>query len=696
MKQKIVFNLSILYRNYCVFFNESNTKLGALASDKNGESYFVTDEKELKFLNKIIEMLNKKYVRRRDIVFNNETIARYENRYNHISHFIKFDESGAKPCPYEEYKELYRYYNGPQISCIFRQKKRPQNNNYDELNFGDNPYYSSYSGNNPYGNNPYGNNSYGYNSYDGEYNPYNNYTPPKKKNNVFKKLIISIAGVAVVVSLSFAGYKVLSEDKLPEIVENPQVTNVLETEAQEDIGENSNNSNISSNSNIYSINLEKEYGSVDIIADTEEQKALEDRYRKVQEQLQVAGLENWEISAALDVISIFHGDVDNIDFYYDGDTNQIAFVYGKLPQKVEEVATGDKTITISAEVKRIVDAIEQNEKISAQEKKHIIDTYAEIWCENEQYLDIDELVERYKNLEIHYELIAGGKESSSEYNPSEHVAGEYVHGQKWGDGKIEQVSEINVYDSNSIEESLADLDKTSTFDHETNHINGNFSYYGGSLLNEGYNQLSQPSCDERYKVEQAMVMLFAETFGNETLKEGFYGFDLQGALTNKMVKITGRDQNTVDSEIYQLLEDTDEVLYDSGKDENYKNNSELMARYESIFSRLSEYYEQIHGRKMSENQATNIIREYLTGTRSSNLYLGKNEKIQKIGYDLDTSSLVCEIASMHEEEIKYEIDGYLGTTMNPSYRRIINLDDTNKYQVTPPQIADKDIEYFTR
>ena len=62
-----------------------------------------------------------------------------------------------------------------------------------------------------------------------------------------------------------------------------------------------------------------------------------------------------------------------------------------------------------------------------------------------------------------------------------------------------------------------------------------------------------------------MAMLCVEAFGDEAFREGFYGFDLQTVLTNKIAGITKRDVIEVDSEIYELFEDIETVLYSARK-----------------------------------------------------------------------------------------------------------------------------------
>lgn len=79
--EKVVANLSVLDRNYVVFWNKDNTKLQAYVMQPGGKSHFVKDTKEVLFLNKIIEQLNRKYVKREVISYNGEDLTRFVNRY---------------------------------------------------------------------------------------------------------------------------------------------------------------------------------------------------------------------------------------------------------------------------------------------------------------------------------------------------------------------------------------------------------------------------------------------------------------------------------------------------------------------------------------------------------------------------------------------------------------------------------------
>lgn len=615
---KALLNIDILNKNYCVFESKEGTNLNASFYDKRAKVFgFVTDEKELTILNEIVRKLNRKYVRRRDIIFNDENFIRYVNRYTGMSYFARMENGIPESCPYIEYKDLYNKYNCKQIFCMPRKPKRKQINNYD-YNYG----------------NDFG--SYAYNNF-GDNSAYNRrYKGHRSNGGIAKKILISIAGVAVVVTIGLGGYKVLSTGNLPEIDSAEQVV--------EEIRE-------------AGISIE----NFNIQADTEDEKRLKAKYDSILEQFKAAGLEPWQIAVELDLISIFDDDKEDISFYYDSDKDEVVYVYGNLQREDIETAVTEETtsseVQVSANVQKIINAIESNTKLSSEEKRHIIDTYAPIWCKNEKYLNIYELINRYSILETEFDFTEGGKilEGTLEYNPHEYIAGTYSHMGILAQGEEDLgncfQSKITIYDSASFDDTLKDADSTSTYDHETNHVNGNLSYYSADLLNEGYTQLSQANSSNRYKVESAMAMLCIETFGNEAFKEGYYGFDLQTVLTNKIVGITKRDANKVDSELYNLFQDIEAVLYSAGRDPNYKENSEILEQFEDIFNRLSVYHELITGREMGDNQAANIIEDYITGSRRSSLYGRDSVGVKDIilDYDLDKKELNAQIDVGHKE-----------------------------------------------
>lgn len=526
---KVLLNISVLNKNYCIFEKEKGSKLNASFYDKKTKEFgFVTNQKELTILNEIIRKLNRKYIRRRDVIFNDENFIRYVNRYTGMSYFAKMENGSPQSCPYLEYKDLYNEYNGKQIFCMARRPNKRRSSPYDY----NNNYNSNYRS--------------GYDNYKDLWDepiPRKRYKGHKAEG-IAKKIVIVIAGVAISASITFGGYKVLSASSLPDL----EAANAIIAETDEP---------------------ENSLKDFDTKADTDAQKALKEKYDSIAKQFETAGLEPWEIALQLDIISVFEEDKDNISFYYDNDKNEVVYIYEAIERARDKFPKAD--IQVSDDIQRIIQAINSNSKLSEAEKSHIIDTYTPIWSKNEQYLNIYELINRFSMLETEFDYIEGGKISkeSLTYNPHERIAGTYLHRGILAQGEEDLgncfESKITIHDAESFDDTMKDDNKTSTFDHESNHINGNLSYYTASLLNEGYTQLSQANSTDRYKTEAAMAMLCVEAFGDEAFREGFYGFDLQIVLTNKIAGITKRDVIEVDSEIYELFEDIETVLYSARK-----------------------------------------------------------------------------------------------------------------------------------
>ncbi len=93
-----------------------------------------------------------------------------------------------------------------------------------------------------------------------------------------------------------------------------------------------------------------------------------------------------------------------------------------------------------------------------------------------------------------------------------------------------------------------------------------------------------------------------------------------------------------------------------GKDENFRQDSKLIEQFEDVFRRLGTYHELITGREMEDNQAANIIEDYITGTRRSSLYGKDSDNIKEfsLDYDLDKGELTAHLGVGHGE-ISYNV-----------------------------------------
>ena len=150
-------------------------------------------------MNKIIDFLNEKYIRRNDVLYKNEYLERYINRYNKMSYFARRSENEVSPVSYEEASDLYDFYNKPKILYIGRKRNAGRQGSY--RGYGDVDPFSTSS---PYGQyNPYGSNGH-FSPSDPYYNnQYQNRRNRNKKPPL--KLIFAIAGaVATVIGGSLA------------------------------------------------------------------------------------------------------------------------------------------------------------------------------------------------------------------------------------------------------------------------------------------------------------------------------------------------------------------------------------------------------------------------------------------------------------------------------------------------------------
>lgn len=189
--KKILFDVEVLDKHYCIYLDEETNKSYAYAIKKDEKAYVVKKQQEIDFLNKIVESLNKKYIKREIINYSDEYYYRYINKYNQKSYFSKMIDNDEVVCSYESIKELYDYYNSPKILMSKCSKITKIT--------ADNRDYSKYSN--------------GYNIDNMSYN---------RKSKLPIKIAVSILGVAAFVTLGLGGYNVLSKTVLPNISESKE------------------------------------------------------------------------------------------------------------------------------------------------------------------------------------------------------------------------------------------------------------------------------------------------------------------------------------------------------------------------------------------------------------------------------------------------------------------------------------------
>lgn len=596
--KNILFNVELLDRYYIFYIDDKINKIYGHCLIKNERAYGVTESKEVIFLNQILNFINKKYIKRKDILYCDEYLKRYINRYNGMSYFAREIDGNTIPIPYEEARDLYDSYNLPKINYIGKRGKNRAEPRYDNYNYSDL--------------------SYQYNSSKG--------IGGRKNNGKGLKLLFAIAGTVATITLSSFAVGYLSNGgKIPFLSPSE---------------------------------IEQKYGDVDLKVDTDSEEKLKKKYESVKEQLEESGLENWQISKELDRLSVFQGDSDDINFYYDSEKDAVIFVYEKLEDRDITSQENENNKEILEEptssIKEIQSVIQNNEKLSDKEKEFIISKISSELIENKDYINVEELKYRFNILDINYEYYENGKELSenSDY-PSTYrrKSGQYAT-PYYGYEQFEEIKKMCEEYGNSVEKTIGGQGVITMFNgtnledsvmkeekvilHELGHVIGNFE--GETLLlNEGYTSLRVK--DSSYKKEQLLASMMIETFGSETIREGYYGFNLTNALTNKIVEKTGRDNTEVYDEVTSFLEDIQEVLYKTGslEETEFRKDSSLMKDYNSLFSKFEQYYKEINEQEMSDNILMNAIQDYFQGT-NDRTYLDKDEYINNISCNIDGSA----------------------------------------------------------
>lgn len=236
--------------------------------------------------------------------------------------------------------------------------------------------------------------------------------------------------------------------------------------------------------------IEQEYGEVDIKADTESQKELQEKYDNIKKQLEEAGLDNWEISRQLDEIAVLESDDQDINFFYDSDKDEIVYVYEKLIDKSKsgevENDKDSSSVDIPADIQEILEAIANNENLTQDEKTYVAGAILDDLIENQDYLDIDELKYRFSILDVNYSYYENGKNVGDELSgsPYERVSGQYSvphrHedferiqesiGEKYGfslQELLEGQGEIYLFNGNTLEECTGGSEETMTHELRT-------------------------------------------------------------------------------------------------------------------------------------------------------------------------------------------------------------------------------------
>lgn len=687
-KGRVLFNINSEGKNYCVYLSNSN-QLNAFAYSKLEDFHFVKEPKEIEFINSIIKKLNKRYVRREEINYQDEKIVRFENIYSKLSYFAKADFNGTlKVCNYNDYSSLYEKYNGIKVD-------------YDYLSYYD------------------GRNSDGF----FEEAPATSQRGRHKPGKIRK--VIAIAGTIVTITLSALGVNSLIKGELPQVTA-PETTitqTVEETKGTSEIVVGENQEKPEGIGNSVPEELEQpesdsidwvfdNFGKVDLKADTSKKQDLRDNYKSIEEQLREQGLENWEICVALNDIAV--RELKNMSFIYDGENDEIIYVYQRLPEKEKDNSSSETSI-VPDNVQILLDAVKNNKYLTEDEKEFIIRTNKDYWVKNADKLDIEEIWFRLSCLKIEYHdgildvdssevpgTSAEGYYKSSIISSSRDEIRDMINS---GEIRGEKVSEIHIsnftkFDSEKYEQ---------TFAHECNHIVGNFRGIS-ILLNEGYTELSNPMGRfNNYQFEQLMAVMFIRTFGPEVMKDGYYGFDLENALVNKLVEVTKRDISEVEEEIFQLLKQVQSALYNiTGR--NHNMNKGLFADYiprdelTEILDALSSYSELINGKPLKENAFNRLVIDALTGKRDAESYRSDDENINYLDFNVNTGEgnvmLVTPANYNYDSRKKTEYILIEGSSIGYDRTTFVHTDVTGSFtrkqsslDSDPTRISDIEIDY---
>ena len=581
---KVLFDVEIKDKFYIFFIDDKTSILHAYGYKKNHNGYFVTEDGEIKYLDKIIRELNKRYIKLKDVFYNGERFARYLNKYSKKSFFAKFEGEEQVALSYNDAKSLYNFYNFPKP--VYGKKSRKKKEKKDIRKEKEETLTKE---------------SYEQGSFKNgqDFMKYGYVPEVNEEDNVAKRLLLGISEAVAEVSLTPYGWIYLSRANLPELEPYGEKT-------QDDLE----------------------------TADTEpkDREALRIKYETVQKQLESAGLETWEIVAELAELSQWEHDFEDISFYL-SPTGKIAYSY--RPKKFEE-ETLDEEVSIGSvipdNVQTIMNAISRNPYLTEDEKSAIIELNLSKWIENSSNLQTEKLRWRYKNLVIEYDYKPDGNKENQDNTPYKESDGVYM--QRCYDEEHKLHDKIIVYNGSSLEESLAN--SREVLEHELNHVNGEFGPGISVLLNEGYNTLLTCPNSSRYENEKYMAALLAETFGADTLSRGFYRMDLDTELANKVVNMTGRDRISVESEIAGLLEDIESVLFEMGEiGDDYNRNPELMERLEKVFTRLEVYHKMFTEKEMEDNAIAEILKMKLR-RKDANKLINENEDLFIDGYYLST------------------------------------------------------------
>ncbi|MBQ9658157.1 MAG: hypothetical protein IJV31_05245 [Clostridia bacterium] len=650
--KKILMKFDVVDRHYCIYIETKTNQVNAIAIKKNFETYRVTKEKELEFLNKIIrDNLSKKYFKEEEIEFQRESYIRYINRYDKKNYFAKQSENNLKVISYDENPELYNMYNP---TTIINYKIKSNNQNHARVTA------SSFGGK--------------------------------------MKIVGATAIGAVIITITGCGREKLANSE-PPVVTAVEQESVFQQE--NDIGE--------------TIEFDESVQSTELISEqiieidelkgyqlnpiNEEQIKLKEKYDTVKTALEELGLENWEISIELNDVKnmnaiVFDETPDDINFYYDSESNSVIYIYGDYDRKVntyDEQEVEESTCDVIPEnVQKIIDKINANPNLTDEEKEFIIDVSRDDLIKNSEDLLTNVLLTRFGNLCINYdtnkfqvELVGSPYNQAAAYYQYDYIptSEEVLEQGGWEKFLADRKSEICIGNATSFDNA-----EKSTLKHEIGHIRGEFGT-GNTLLNEGYN--SWNTGDDVYKNEEAMAMLMISAFGKDVMDKGYYTMDLTTAIANEIARRTGKNANETYEESCELLSAIQTVLYKMGeKKTEYYLDKEIMKDLQDVIKQIEALSENDKG------NVTMVLEDYLLKTNQSGI-LNEGEKIdtaklEKTGEKVEVT-IIDEKGMIEFENPNAGLEDY-GMMHQSSGRYSRKVQVINK-GTTHENIKDEDLEY---
>ena len=285
-----------------------------------------------------------------------------------------------------------------------------------------------------------------------------------------------------------------------------------------------------------------------------------------------------------------------------------------------------------------------------EDKKRIIETWANKWQRDADYVSFFALRFRLNELTIHKEYDKGSIDIEVDGNPHAGAIGIYHP----------STNEIELFDETA-------------YDHEVGHVMGDLGW-PIILLSEGYNEWKNGG-NSAYENERYMAYAFEEVFGAGTLKEGYYSKNLYGVLTDKLVEETGMERNEAIEIVDNLLYDTQNALYDLGLryDQDKKtafDDPDLQERFDSIMERLQDINSKLGNPK---NYKVIAIQDYFTNNKDSIFTQNEDEEILSLNA-MPNGDILLEIGKSRE------LDYYGGShhiSLNVSRYKYIGKDSEN-------------------